>query len=51
LAKIPGIGPIGASLLVMKVAQPQAFRSGRYFAAWIGLTPEPSLSRADISIR
>jgi transposase len=40
LAKIPGIGPIGASLLVMKVAQPQAFRSGRYFAAWIGLTPK-----------
>jgi transposase len=33
LAKIPGIGPIGASLLVIKVAQPQAFRSGRYFAA------------------
>jgi transposase len=40
LAKIPGIGPIGASLLVMKVGQPQAFRSGRYFAAWIGLTPK-----------
>jgi transposase len=40
LAKIPGIGPIGASLLVMKVGQPEAFRSGRYFAAWIGLTPK-----------
>ena len=40
LAKIPGIGPIGASLLVMKVAQPEAFRSGRHFAAWIGLTPK-----------
>jgi transposase len=40
LAKIPGIGPIGASLLVMKIGQPQAFRSGRYFAAWIGLTPK-----------
>jgi Transposase IS116/IS110/IS902 family len=36
----PGIGPIGASLLVMKVGQPEAFRSGRYFAAWIGLTPK-----------
>jgi transposase len=40
LAKIPGIGPIGASLLVVKVAQPEAFRSGRHFAAWIGLTPK-----------
>jgi transposase len=40
LAKIPGIGPIGAALLVMKVAQPKAFRSGRHFAAWIGLTPK-----------
>jgi transposase len=40
LAKIPGIGPIGASRLVMKVAQPEAFRSGRHFAAWIGLTPK-----------
>lgn len=40
LAKIPGIGPIGASLLVMKTAQPEAFRSGRQFSAWIGLTPK-----------
>ena len=40
LVKIPGIGPIGATLLVMKVAQPKAFRSGRHFAAWIGLTPK-----------
>jgi transposase len=40
LAKIPGIGPIGASLLVIKVAQPEAFRSGRHFSAWIGLTPK-----------
>lgn len=40
LAKVPGIGPIGASLLVMKVPDPGAFRSGRDFAAWIGLTPK-----------
>jgi transposase len=39
LAKVPAIGPIGASLLVMKVSDPHAFRSGRDFAAWIGLTP------------
>jgi transposase len=40
LAEIPSIGPIGASLLVMKAPDPKAFRSGRDFAAWIGLTPK-----------
>jgi len=39
LAKIPGIGPIGAMLLTMKTPAPELFRSGRQFAAWIGLTP------------
>ncbi|WP_225764209.1 IS110 family transposase [Inquilinus sp. Marseille-Q2685] len=40
LAEIPSIGPIGASLLVLKAPDPQRFRSGRDFAAWIGLTPK-----------
>jgi transposase len=40
LAKIPGVGPIGATLLTMKTPQPGMFRSGRQFAAWIGLTPK-----------
>jgi transposase len=40
LAAIPGIGPVAASLLVMKTPDPQAFRSGRDFAAWMGLTPK-----------
>ena len=40
LREIPSIGPIGASLLAMKVPDPGAFRSGRDFAAWIGLTPK-----------
>ena len=39
LAKIPGVGPIGAMLLTMKTPAPELFRSGRQFAAWIGLTP------------
>lgn len=39
LAKIPGIGRIGASLLVMKVPDPKAFKSPRHFASWNGLTP------------
>jgi transposase len=40
LAEVPGIGPIGATLLTMKAPDPNAFRSGRHFAAWIGLTPK-----------
>jgi transposase len=40
LAKIPGVGPIGAVLLTMKTPDPALFRSGRQFAAWIGLTPK-----------
>jgi transposase len=39
LVKIPGVGPIGAVLLKMKTPEPELFRSGRQFAAWIGLTP------------
>lgn len=39
LAEIPTIGPIIASMLTMKTPAPELFRSGRDFAAWIGLTP------------
>ena len=40
LAEIPGVGAIGACLLAMKTPHPQAFKSARHFAAWIGLTPK-----------
>src|SRR3954451_7289365 len=40
LARIPGVGPIGAAMLVMKPLAPEAFRSARHFAAWLGLTPK-----------
>ena len=40
LAKIPSVGPIGAVMLTMKTPDPTLFRSGRQFAAWIGLTPK-----------
>ena len=36
----PGVGPIGATLPLMKTPGPEMFRSGRQFAAWIGLTPK-----------
>lgn len=40
LTQIPGVGPIGASMLALKTPDPQSFRSARHFAAWIGLTPK-----------
>ncbi len=40
LAKIAGIGPVGAPELVMKTPDPGAFTSARHFAAWIGLNPK-----------
>ncbi len=40
LAGIPGIGPVGATLLAIKVSNAHAFKSGRDFSAWLGLTPK-----------
>ena len=39
LATIPGIGPIIATAIAAMVAAPSGFRSGREFAAWLGLVP------------
>ena len=39
LTAIPGVGRLIASLLVMKAGNPHLFKSGRDFAAWLGLTP------------
>src|SRR6266496_1908059 len=39
LARIPGIGPITASAIAAAVPDATLFRSGRQFAAWLGLTP------------
>jgi transposase len=38
LTKIPGIGPITALNLALRV-DPAQFASGRHFAAWLGLVP------------
>ena len=40
LATIPAVGPVGACLLVIKAPDPAAFKTGRDFSAWIGLTPK-----------
>jgi len=39
LATVPGIGAIIASRITATVPDPSIFRSGRDFAAWIGLVP------------
>ena len=39
LATIPGIGPIIATAIAATVVEASGFRSGREFAAWLGLVP------------
>jgi transposase len=39
LRSIPGIGMVGATAIAATVPDPKVFRSGRDFAAWIGLVP------------
>ena len=39
LATIPGVGTICATAFAASVTDPHQFRSGRQFAAWLGLTP------------
>ncbi|MFO1037829.1 MAG: IS110 family transposase [Geminicoccaceae bacterium] len=39
LETIPGIGVVVATAFAATVTDPQRFRSGRQFAAWLGLTP------------
>lgn len=44
LQTIPGIGPIVSTALYAGVADPQSFKNGREFAAWLGLVPRQSSS-------
>ncbi len=44
LMTIPGVGPIGATAFASSVGNPHQFKSGREFAAWLGLTPRQNSS-------
>src|ERR1700740_1580305 len=44
LDAIPGVGPALATALVASIADPEAFRSGRDFSAWVGLVPKQNSS-------
>jgi transposase len=39
LRTIPGVGPVTASAIVATTGDASQFKSGREFAAWLGLTP------------
>ena len=44
LATVPGVGIMGASAIAATVTDPTPFRSGREFAAWLGMTPRQNSS-------
>jgi transposase len=44
LATIPGVGIMGASAIAATVTDPTLFRSGREFAAWLGMTAKQNSS-------
>jgi transposase len=44
LMSIPGVGTMSATALVLTISDPKRFRSGRHFAAWLGLVPKQSSS-------
>ncbi|MGI9382860.1 MAG: IS110 family transposase [Methyloligellaceae bacterium] len=44
LETIPGVGVITATALAASVPDPSVFRSGRQFAAWLGLVPRQNSS-------
>ncbi len=39
IAEIPGVGVLTATAVVAAMGDPSAFKSGREFAAWLGLVP------------
>jgi transposase len=44
LETIPGIGLVTASALASSIPDPSTFRSGRHFAAWLGLVSKQNSS-------
>src|SRR5215831_7186085 len=50
LASVPGIGPIIATAIAATVVEPSGFRSGREFAAWLGLVPRQNSTGGKIRL-
>jgi transposase len=51
LSSIPGVGPITSTAIAATVPNARIFRSGREFAAWLGLTPRQNSSGATTRLR
>jgi transposase len=39
-ASVPGVGALAASAILASAPDPHAFKTGRDFAAWLGVTPK-----------
>lgn len=44
LVEIPGVGKLTATVIAASMPDPSVFKSGRDFAAWLGLTPKQNSS-------
>lgn len=44
ISKIEGVGPITATAIVATIGNPNVFKNGRHFAAYLGLVPKQSSS-------
>lgn len=50
IAQIPGVGLLTATAAVASMGDARAFRSGREFAAWIGLVPRQTGSGGKVNL-
>jgi transposase len=50
ITAIPGVGVLTATAAVATMGDPKAFRSGREFAAWIGLVPKQTGSGGKVNL-
>jgi transposase len=48
--EIPGVGLLTATAAVAMMGSPKAFRSGREFAAWVGLVPKQTGSGGKVNL-
>ena len=49
IAAIPGVGLLTATAAVATMGDAKAFRSGREFAAWLGLVPKQTGSGGKVT--
>jgi transposase len=50
ISGIPGVGLLTATAAVAMMGSPKAFRSGREFAAWVGLVPKQTGSGGKVNL-